>query len=101
MENCGNTLILRCSGSEGGGTSRFASDLIGDREIIRAEVSRGSSRPSFLSTGSSGVSESVTRRHVTEAAVMASEIEQLPDLTGFLKIASSPTWMRVAFTARP
>ena len=28
-------------------------------------------------------------------AVMASEIEQLPDLTGFLKIASQPQWRRV------
>lgn len=35
VENCGNTLILRCSSSEGGGTSRFASGLIGDRELIR------------------------------------------------------------------
>jgi type IV secretory pathway TraG/TraD family ATPase VirD4 len=25
VENCGNTLILRCSASEGGGTARFAS----------------------------------------------------------------------------
>src|SRR5476649_2153217 len=35
VENCGNTLILRCSASESGGTARFASKLIGDREIIR------------------------------------------------------------------
>jgi hypothetical protein len=28
--------------------------------------------------------------HVTEQAVMASELEQLADLEGFLKIASSP-----------
>jgi hypothetical protein len=26
---------------------------------------------------------------------MASRIEQLPDLTGFLKIASQPQWRRV------
>jgi hypothetical protein len=26
---------------------------------------------------------------------MPSEIEQLPDLTGFLKIASQPQWRRV------
>lgn len=102
VENCGSTLILRCSGSEGGGTSRFASHLIGDREIVRAEVSRGHSHSSlFSSSSSSHVSESVTHRHVTEAAVMASEIEQLPDLTGFLKLASSPTWMRIAFAPRP
>ena len=28
---------------------------------------------------------------------MATEIEQLPDRTGFLKFASQPGWMRVGF----
>ena len=32
---------------------------------------------------------------MTEDAVMASEIEQLPDLTGYLKIASQPAWRKV------
>jgi hypothetical protein len=30
-----------------------------------------------------------------EPAIMASEIERLPDLGGFLKFASVPDWMRV------
>ena len=30
-----------------------------------------------------------------EPAIMASEIERLPDLGGFLKFASIPDWMRV------
>ena len=46
IENCGNTLILRCSGSENGGTSQFASRLIGEREVLRQQVSRGSDRES-------------------------------------------------------
>ncbi|MDE2263687.1 MAG: type IV secretion system DNA-binding domain-containing protein, partial [Gammaproteobacteria bacterium] len=33
-------------------------------------------------------------RHI-EPAVMDSEIERLPDLAGFLKLASSPDWLRV------
>jgi type IV secretory pathway TraG/TraD family ATPase VirD4 len=33
VENCGNTLILRCSSSENGGTSHFASRLIGERKV--------------------------------------------------------------------
>src|SRR6202050_2281059 len=37
VENCGNTLILRCSASEGGGTSHFASRLIGEREVVRRQ----------------------------------------------------------------
>jgi hypothetical protein len=30
---------------------------------------------------------------------MASEIEQLPDLAGYLKLASRPEWMRVVLAA--
>ena len=44
VENCGNTLILRCSASEGGGTAQFASHLIGQREILRRHVSRTDAR---------------------------------------------------------
>src|SRR6185312_11768982 len=35
VENCGNSLILRCSASEHGGTSQFASRLIGQREVVQ------------------------------------------------------------------
>lgn len=83
--------------SEHGGTSRFASSLIGEREVVRAEHSRGSSRGGFFSThGYDSVSEHTSYRDVTESAVMASQIEQLPDLHGYLKLASSRTWRRVA-----
>jgi type IV secretory pathway TraG/TraD family ATPase VirD4 len=89
VENCGNTLILRCSGSEHGGTSQFASRLIGEREVTRIATSR--------SRRATDVWPSVTRaEHCrTEAAVMGSQIEQLPDLSGYLKFASSPAWRRV------
>jgi hypothetical protein len=33
-----------------------------------------------------------------EPAVMASEIERLPDLEGFLKFASIPDWLQVSLT---
>jgi hypothetical protein len=90
VENCGNTLILRCSASEGGGTSRFASTLIGQREVLRTTQSRSRRPGEFLS--------SVTHsQHISiESAVMDSEIEQLPDLTGYLKFASSERWLRVS-----
>ena len=45
IENCGNTLILRCSGSENGGTSQYAARLIGDREVIRSQRSSGRDDP--------------------------------------------------------
>jgi type IV secretory pathway TraG/TraD family ATPase VirD4 len=90
VENCGNTLILRCSASESGGTARFASKLIGDREIIRKQVSRSRQIDKLFSG-----SETVSDHHVTEAAVLPSQIEQLPDLEGYLKLASQPEWIGV------
>jgi type IV secretory pathway TraG/TraD family ATPase VirD4 len=97
IENCGNTLILRCSGSENGGTAQFASRLIGEREVLRQQVSRGSDRESAFFLRGSRRSESTSRQHVTEAAVMPSQIEQLPDFRGYLKTASSRAWLRVSF----
>lgn len=90
IENCGNTLILRCSASERGGTSGFASQLIGQREVIRTTESRSRQPFRLLPT--------ITRsEHFNiEPAVLDSEIEQLPDLKGFLKLASRPEWRRVA-----
>jgi type IV secretory pathway TraG/TraD family ATPase VirD4 len=99
IENCGNSLILRCSGSDNGGTSHFASRLIGDREIIRRQTTRGRDREAFV-LRSARRSTNITTQHVTEAAVMPSELEQLPDLAGYLKTASSPAWRRVRL-ARP
>jgi len=90
VENCGNTLIFRCSASEHGGTARFASQLIGNRQIARPTVSR--------SWRATDVLPSTTRsdHQQIEPAIMDSEIEQLPDLHGYLKFASTPYWRRVA-----
>src|SRR5262249_42652178 len=93
VENCGNTLILRCSGSEHGGTSRFASRLIGEREVVQLSTSH--------TRRAGGLRGAVPRAEHTavEAAVMASQIEQLPDLSGYLKLASAPEWRRVALSS--
>lgn len=95
VENCGNSLILRCSSSEGGGTARFASQLIGDREVMRTTFSRSRRDTEFF--GSVSTSEMVK----VEAAVLPSQIEQLPDLAGYLKLASDPRWRRVRLDAAP
>jgi type IV secretory pathway TraG/TraD family ATPase VirD4 len=95
IENCGNTLILRCSASENGGTSQFASRLIGEREVLRRQISRGKDRESVFSNRGARRSRNITDHHVTETAVLASELEQLPDLRGYLKTASSATWWKV------
>ena len=94
VENCGNTLILRCSASEGGGTARFASQLIGEREVMHTTVSKSRRATEFV--GSITHSE----HRSLEPAVLPSEVEQLPDLAGYLKYASDPQWQRVRLDAR-
>lgn len=97
VENCGNTLILRCSSSENGGTSHFASRLIGEREVMRRQISRGRDRESIFSSRGARRSHNVSEARVVETAVMPSELEQLPDLCGYLKTASSRAWLKVNF----
>jgi type IV secretory pathway TraG/TraD family ATPase VirD4 len=96
VENCGNTLILRCSGSEQGGTSQFASRLIGEREVIKRQTSRGRDHDGLFQMRGARRSMQVNEHQVVESAVLAAELEQLPDLSGYLKTASSRAWTRVA-----
>jgi type IV secretory pathway TraG/TraD family ATPase VirD4 len=96
VENCGNTLVLRCSASENGGTSRFASHLIGEREVVR--ISNSASRSSAGAfAGTSHDTRGTSEHHATESAVMPAEIEQLPDRSGYLKFPSQAAWVRVSF----
>jgi hypothetical protein len=96
IENAGNTLILRCAGSENGGTSHFASKLIGEREVVRRQVSRGRDRDSGFGARGGRRSTNVSAQNVLEPAVLPSELEQLPDLQGYCKWASSRSWRRVS-----
>jgi hypothetical protein len=95
VENCANTLILRCSASEHGGTSEFASKLIGQREVVHTSVSKTRRPGEWRATVSKGEQLRI------EPAVMASEIERLPDLAGFLKIASAPDWQTATLVLSP
>jgi len=99
-ENCANTLILRCSGSDQGGTAHFASRLIGEREIVRRHTARGRDREGLWAARGARRSTNVSAQHVTEMAVMPSEIEQLPDLRGYLKTATARAWLPVV-VSRP
>ena len=95
VENCGNTYILRCSASEHGGTSEFASKLIGQREVLHTVQST-----TRLSRWHWKSSTTTSQQIKIEPAVMASEVERLPDLEGFLKVASVPDWQLVRLTPR-
>ena len=92
IENCGNLLLLRAGASDGGGTAKLASDLIGDREVERDDISRSRTRGRFTSRSMS----MQTKRSIEDAA-LASEIMQLGNREGYLKRATSPRWSRVAF----
>jgi type IV secretory pathway TraG/TraD family ATPase VirD4 len=98
IENCGNSLILRCSGSDNGGTSHFASRLIGEREIVRRQFSQGRDREGLFASRGARRSTNTSDQHVTEMAVMPSELEMLADLTGYLKTASSRAWLQVSLS---
>jgi len=89
VENTGNTLILRCSASEHGGTSEFASKLIGQREVLHTTYSKSRRNGEWLASVTSSEQLRI------EPAIMASEIERLPDLSGFLKLVSIPDWFTV------
>ena len=101
VENCGNTLILRCGGSEHGGTSQFAAKLIGEREVVRVQRSRTREGPALFSTRGATHSRQSSEHQLLEPAVLASELEQLPDLCGYLKLTSTPAWRRVKLAFPP
>jgi type IV secretory pathway TraG/TraD family ATPase VirD4 len=98
IENCGTTLILRCSASEQGGTSQFAARLIGEREVIRRQTARAREGARL---GSVRRSRTISEQHVLEPAVLAAQIEQLPDLCGYLKTAGAREWLRVRVPCEP
>jgi len=100
IENCGTSLILRCSASEAGGTAQFASQLIGDRQIRRRELSESVSRGGLLDLHASRRQHTRAERMHIEPAVLGAEIERLADFEGFLKLASRPEWWRVRVGTR-
>jgi len=84
VENCSTRLILRCAGGDGASTARFASALIGQQSYMKQSFNEGAGR------GGKSSGSSLTAH--TEDAVMPSEIERLPDLSGYLKVPSRPEW---------
>ena len=89
VENARNSLILNSSSSEHGGTAEFASRLIGDAEVIETTSSNSLGPTDWIG------SRTKSQRFAMRRAVLASEIEQLLDLHGYLKVASKNYWMSV------
>ena len=89
IENCNNAQILRCEVAKRGGTAQFASELIGEREVEHDETST-----SHL-TGQHKLGDACAP--VAEKAVLASQIIQVPDQSGYLKLAGQAEWNVVSF----
>ena len=92
IENCGNLLLLRAGASDGGGTAKLASDLIGDREVERDDISRSQTRGRYTSR-----STSMQTRRAVEDTALASEIMQLSNCEGYCKRATRPRWTKARF----
>lgn len=92
VENCSTRLILRCAGGDTASTARFASSLIGQQSYMQQSFNEGAA-PGGKSWG-----HSLSAR--TDDAVMPSEIERLPDLSGYLKVPSKPEWFPAKVTYR-
>ena len=79
-----------------GYTSSKASRSRRNRSIRRA-AHRSFSKDRLLdgTTPTSRTSTTTSLHHSMEPAVLPAEIEQLPDLSGYLKLASRPEWLKI------
>ena len=84
--------MLRAGASDGGGTAKLASDLIGDREVERDDISRSQTRGRYTSR-----STSMQTRRAVEDTALASEIMQLANCEGYCKRATRPRWTKARF----
>lgn len=71
-----NLVCLRAADAE---TAKYFSDGFGSQEILRTDTSESSQGSSSSSV-----------KHVTQAAIMASEISGLPPLVGYVRLANQP-----------
>lgn len=65
--------------------------------MVHTVYSRSRTDPGFFSCSSGHETAGKSEQHATESAIMAAEIEQLPDRAGFLKFPSTSAWTRVRF----
>jgi type IV secretory pathway TraG/TraD family ATPase VirD4 len=81
LRACFRTLVVLGISRTDPDTAEMLSRALGDREVTRADESRG--------LGDQGYSRSATARRVIERLLLPSEIAGLPDLSGHLAIAGT------------
>jgi type IV secretory pathway TraG/TraD family ATPase VirD4 len=92
MANTFSTMIfLRCADA---GTSQWASEVIGEHEVIEYVSSQSTSSSEHSSTGSSGsgssTSESMQQQIRRKHAFLPSQISNFPDMEGLFRLSGWP-----------
>lgn len=92
LRACFRNLAVLAIAKSDPATADELSRALGEREVLRNEVSR--------SSGASGLGESQSLRHVQERLVLASEITGLPNLRGYLALAGDEPVRRLRLVPR-
>ena len=90
LRACFRNLVVLAIAKSDPTTADELSRALGERELLRHEVSR--------SLGASGLGESQSLRHAQERLVLASEIASLPNLEGYLALAGDEPVRRLQLT---
>ena len=90
LRACFRNLVVLAIAKSDPATADELSRALGEREVLRHEVSR--------SNGASGLGESQSLRHAQERLVLPSEIASLCNLAGFLALAGDEPVRRLRLT---
>ncbi len=92
LRSCFRSMLVLAIAKADPATADELSRALGERELLRHEVSR--------SSGASGLGESQNLRRAQERLVLPSEIASLPNLDGFLALAGDEPVRRVRLMPR-
>ena len=103
LANLSTKLILRAGDNE---TAEYFSKELGEQDIDRLQMTTGQGTSSGGLTNPGQSSESFNTNYnmqrVRQAAIMSSEVLNLPDLQGFLKIPGQPVaTVKIDYQAMP
>jgi Type IV secretion-system coupling protein DNA-binding domain len=92
LRSCFRNLVVLGIAKTDPDTSEAMSISLGEREVDREQASR--------SEGMQGVTKSVSVQRVRERLVLPSELNQLPDLTGYLALAGDEPTRKITLIPR-